>query len=102
MRDEALSAHHQQHIKSGALGVFSAVVKDGNTPPGSILVLEELDRRSRANPVVAQAQLLEIVSAGLTVVTALDGHVHDSESIKKDQTRLIISLLLTIRAQMER
>ena len=101
MRDEALSAHHQQHIKSGALGVFLAVAKDGKTPPGSILVVEELDRRSRANLMVALAQLIEIVSVGLIVVTALDGQAHDSESIKKDPSKLLISLSITIRAQTE-
>jgi DNA invertase Pin-like site-specific DNA recombinase len=101
MRDEALSAHHQEHIKSGALGVFLAVVRDGKTPPGSILVVEELDRRSRATLMVALTQLVEIVSAGLTVVTALDGQAHDSESFKKDPSKLLISLSITIRAQTE-
>jgi len=101
MWDEALSAHQQEHIKSGALGVFLAVVRDGKTPLGSILVVEELDRRSRATLMVALTQLVEIVSAGLTVVTALDGQAHDSESFKKDPSQLLISVATTIRAQTE-
>lgn len=32
MRDEGLSAYHQKHIESGALGVFLAAIGDGAYP----------------------------------------------------------------------
>lgn len=101
MRDEGLSAYHQRHIKSGALGVFLAAVEDGKIPPGSVLVVEGLDRLSRAEPMVAQAQLTSIVSAGLTVVTASDGQAYSRETLKKDPMKLIYSLLVMIRAHEE-
>jgi len=55
LRDEGLSAYHQRHIKSGALGTFLAAAEHGRTPAGSMLVVEGLDRLSRAEPIQAQA-----------------------------------------------
>ncbi len=48
LKDEGLSAYHQKHIKSGALGVVLAAVDAGRVPIGSVLVVEGLDRLSRA------------------------------------------------------
>ena len=73
LRDEGLSAFHQKHVKQGALGTFLRAVEDGRIPAGSVLVVEGLDRLSRAEPILAQAQLAQIVNAGITVVTASDG-----------------------------
>lgn len=101
MRDKGLSAYHQWHIKSGALGVFLAAVEDGKIPSGSVLVVEGLDRLSRAEPMVAQVQLTSIVSAGLTVVTASDGQAYNRETLKKDPMKLIYSLWVMIRAHEE-
>ena len=56
MRDEGLSAFHQKHVTKGALGTFLAAVEAGKVPPGSVLIVEALDRLSRANPMDAQAQ----------------------------------------------
>ena len=70
MRDEGLSGYHQRHITHGALGVFLRAVEDGRIESGSVLVVEGLDRLSRAEPIQAQAQLAQIVQAGITVVTA--------------------------------
>ena len=76
LRDEGLSAYHQQHIKSGALGVFLRAVEDGRVPAGSVLIVEGLDRLSRAEPIQAQAQLAQIVNAGTTVVAASEALLH--------------------------
>jgi len=53
MRDEGLSAYHQKHIKSGALGVFLEAILAGKIPAGSVLIVEGLDRLSRAEPLLA-------------------------------------------------
>lgn len=50
LRDEGLSAFHQHHVKQGALGTFLRAVDDGRIPHGSVLVVEGLDRLSRAEP----------------------------------------------------
>lgn len=101
MRDEGLSAYHQRHVKSGALGVFLAAVEDGKVPAGSVLVVEGLDRLSRAEPMVAQNQLGSIVNAGITVVTASDGKAYSRASLKANPMDMIYSLLVMIRAHEE-
>lgn len=101
MRDEGLSAYHQRHIKSGALGVFLAAVEQGRIPQGSVLVVEGLDRLSRAEPIQAQAQLAQIVNAGITVVTASDGRAYSREHLKANPMDLVYSLLVMIRAHEE-
>ena len=101
LRDEGLSAYHQQHIRTGALGVFLRAVEEGRVPPGSVLVVEGLDRLSRAEPLQAQAQLAQIVNAGITVVTASDGKSYSRELLKQNPMDLVYSLLVMIRAHEE-
>lgn len=101
LRDEGLSAYHQVHVKSGALGTFLAAVEAGRIVPGSVLVVEGLDRLSRAEPLQAQAQLAQIVNAGITVVTASDGRAYSREHLKANPMDLVYSLLVMIRAHEE-
>lgn len=101
MRDEGLSAYHQKHVKQGALGVFLRAVEDGLVEPGSVLIVEGLDRLSRAEPIQAQGQLAGIVNAGITVVTPGDGKVYSRESLRKNPMDLIHSLIVMIRAHEE-
>jgi DNA invertase Pin-like site-specific DNA recombinase len=101
MRDRGLSAFHQKHVKSGALGEFLRDVSEGLIVPGSVLIVEGLDRLSRAEPVVAQAQLSQIINAGITVVTVADGKTYSRESVKQNPMDLIYSLLVMIRAHEE-
>lgn len=101
MRDEGLSAYHQRHVKQGALGVFLAAVDEGRIAGGSVLIVEGLDRLSRAEPIQAQAQLAQIVNAGITVVTASDGREYNRASLKAQPMDLVYSLLVMIRAHEE-
>lgn len=101
LHDAGLSAYHQHHVKSGALGAFLAAAEAGRVPPGSVLVVEGLDRLSRAEPIQAQAQLAQIVNAGITVVTASDGRAYSRETLKSNPMDLVYSLLVMIRAHEE-
>lgn len=101
MLDEGLSAYHQRHVTRGALGVFLAAIDDGAIAPGSVLIVEGLDRLSRAEPIQAQAQLAQIVNAGITVVTASDGREYNRERLKAQPMDLVYSLLVMIRAHEE-
>lgn len=101
LRDEGLSAYHQTHVKQGALGVFLQAVDEGRIPHGSVLIVEGLDRLSRAEPIQAQAQLAQIVNAGITVVTASDGREYNRERLKAQPMDLVYSLLVMIRAHEE-
>ncbi|WP_155626939.1 recombinase family protein [Burkholderia diffusa] len=101
LRDEGLSAYHQKHVKKGALGTFLRAIEDGRIPAGSVLIVEGLDRLSRAEPVLAQAQLAQIINAGITVVTASDGREYNFKSLKAQPMDLVYSLLVMIRAHEE-
>ncbi|MBA1229286.1 recombinase family protein [Pseudomonas viridiflava] len=101
MRDEGLSAYHQRHVTQGALGVFLRAIEDGRIASGSVLVVEGLDRLSRAEPIQAQAQLAQIVNAGITVVTASDGKEYNRAGLKAQPMDLVYSLLVMIRAHEE-
>jgi hypothetical protein len=101
MRDEGLSGYHQRHVTHGALGVFLRAVEDGRIEAGSVLIVEGLDRLSRAEPLKAQAQLTQIIHAGITVVTAADGQEYSMEAIRANPYKLIHSLVVMIRAHEE-
>lgn len=101
LRDEGLSAYHERHVKQGALGVFLQAIEDGRIADGSVLVVEGLDRLSRAEPIQAQAQLAQIINAGITVVTASDGREYNRAGLKAQPMDLVYSLLVMIRAHEE-
>lgn len=101
MADHGLSAYHQRHVKVGALGVFLRAVENGRIEAGSVLIVEGLDRLSRAEPLQAQAQLTQIVHAGITVVTAADGQEYSRDAIRANPYKLIHSLVVMIRAHEE-
>jgi DNA invertase Pin-like site-specific DNA recombinase len=101
MRDEGLSAYHQRHVKKGALGAFLKAVDDGQVPINSVLIVEGLDRLSRAEPIQAQGQLAQIINAGISVVTASDGKIYSREHLRHNPMDLIHSLIVMIRAHEE-
>ena len=101
MRDEGLSAFHQTHIKRGAFGLFLSAVQTGKVASGSVLIIEGLDRMSRAEPIEAQAILSQIIMSGITVITASDNKVYDRETVKKNPMDLVLSLLIFVRANEE-
>ncbi|MTI13822.1 recombinase family protein [Sansalvadorimonas verongulae] len=101
MKDEGLSAFHSHHIQRGAFGLFLAAVEAGRVPTGSVLIVEALDRISRAEPIIAQGILTQIIVAGVKVVTAIDGQEYDRESVRKEPMKLVYSLLLFVRSNEE-
>lgn len=101
LRDEGLSAYHQNHVSRGALGAFLVAIEEGRITSGSVLVVEGLDRLSRAEPLQAQAQLAQIINAGITVVTASDSKEYNRDLLKSNPMDLVYSLLVMIRAHEE-
>ncbi len=92
------SGYHGKHVKFGALGGFLDLVRSGKVPKGSYLIVESLDRLSREAVIDAQLQLLNLLKAGIVVVTLIDGAVYSED---KDFTQLIISLTIMSRAHEE-
>jgi DNA invertase Pin-like site-specific DNA recombinase len=101
LRDEGLSGYHQRHVTHGALGLFLRAIEDGMVDAGSVLVVEALDRLSRAEPIDALSQLTQIINAGVTVVTAVDGQEYSRAEIKANPFKLFGALVVMARAHEE-
>lgn len=101
MKDSGLSAYHKDNVKKGLLGVFLKAIDKGKVPIGSILVIESLDRLSRAEPIESQAIVSSIINAGITVITAADRKEYNRESIKNNPMDLVYIILVLIRANEE-
>lgn len=67
--DEAVSGFDGSNLHAGALGKFIEACKSGEIQPGSLLILEHLDRLTRMKPMQAVTLLSEITELGITVVT---------------------------------
>lgn len=102
MTDRGLSAFHGHHKTKGALGVFLAAVEKQLIKPGSVLIVESLDRLSREQPYIAQATLASLVNADIVVVTAADEKIYSKETMAKDPLgTMILSVLEMVRAHKE-
>jgi DNA invertase Pin-like site-specific DNA recombinase/cell division protein FtsB len=101
-RDLGVSAFKGKNAATGALASFLALVKKGQIPKGSYLIVESLDRISRNSIMDALELFMSIIRAGVILVTLTDNHVYDAEKINGGNfTDLIISLTVLSRANEE-
>lgn len=99
--DSGRSAYTGKHIShEGELGRFLTLVKDGQIEPGSYLLVESLDRLSRDKVNIALAQLLNLLEAGIKVVTLSDKRTYSKDSPDL-ATELIVSIAVMMRAHNE-
>jgi DNA invertase Pin-like site-specific DNA recombinase len=101
-QDLGVSAFTGKNRKKGALRAFLDAVEEEIISAGSFLLVESLDRVSREAILDAQATFLQIVNAGITLVT-LKGNPREysRETVNANPTDLLISLLEMIRAREE-
>ena len=100
--DLGKSAFRGQNLgETGKLGDFLEAVKVGLVPPGSMLLVEQLDRISRQSARKAIRALEDIVDAGVSVATMNDGRVYSQASLDNDPMDLLIAILTFIRANDE-
>jgi DNA invertase Pin-like site-specific DNA recombinase len=98
LRDIGKSGFHGDHVKFGELGTFIQLVKEGRVPVGSYLLVEALDRLSREDVLIAQARFIDILLAGIYIVTLLDKQVYHRDG---KFTQLILSLSIMKSANDE-
>ena len=96
MTDQGLSAFHGHHKKKGAFGLFLAAVENGIVKPGSVLIVESLDRMSREQPFIAQMTLNSLINSGITVVTAVDEKIYSKESMSKDALGTMLTAVVAM------
>lgn len=100
--DLGVSAFSGRNRRKGALRAFLDAVEEEIIPAGSYLLVESLDRVSREAILDAQGTFLQIVNAGITLVT-LKGtpREYSRATVNANPTDLLISLLEMIRANEE-
>lgn len=101
LRDLGISAFDSSNVERGSLGIFLDAVRSGKVKPGSLLLVESLDRLSRAGVIKALPIFMELISAGITIVTLADGQEYSEQSVEGNWTQLIISLTIMARAHEE-
>jgi DNA invertase Pin-like site-specific DNA recombinase len=98
LHDIGKSGFTGQNIASGNFGRFLEAVRRDEIPKGSYLLVESFDRLSRQEPIVALGPFLEIVKAGINLVTLDDERVFSGNISFED---LIISIAKMSRANEE-
>lgn len=101
LRDLGISAFRGANVEKGRLGAFIKAIDEGLVAKGSYLLVESLDRLSRAEVMDAMEVFLAIVNREIVIVTLLDGRVYSRESLRENSTELIISIVIMSRAYDE-
>lgn len=101
--DAGVSAFRGKNASEGALKALLDAIDAGTIPSDITLLVESLDRISRANIMDALPLFMSIVNRGVTVVTLADGErAYTRESIIKDNgMSLFASMMVLIRAHEE-
>ncbi|WP_180729490.1 recombinase family protein [Paraburkholderia sp. PGU19] len=99
-RDLGVSAFRKKNIEAGKLAEFISAVKSGKVASGSYLIIEQFDRLSRAEINVALRLFLDLVDAGIVVVTLADRKVWNKDSVA-DVGDLITAIIYMSRANDE-
>lgn len=99
--DIGLSAFSGANITEGGLGRFLAAIQMGKIEPGSVLIVESLDRLSRDKVLAAFSQFTTIIQRGITIITLMDGQVYTQESVTQNVGQLFMSLGIMLRANDE-
>lgn len=101
LRDLGVSAFDRSNVTKGALGEFLKLVEVGKIARGSYLLVESLDRLSRAQVMDALGVFINILNAGITIVTLADGVTYSRESTNDNWANLIMSIVIMSRASEE-
>jgi len=99
--DQGVSGYRGENLKHGNLGKWLASVKEGKIASGSVLLVESIDRLSRDLPTVQFTVLVQILSAGIDIVTFGDGKRYSFESINNHPHDLFGALGIIVRANDE-
>lgn len=98
-RDLGVSAFKGKNQSAG-LGLILKAADQGKIKPGSILLVESLDRLSRQQIREAMDLFFKIVSKGIRIITLMDGQEYNERNIN-DLGPLIVSLTIMFRAHEE-
>ena len=100
LTDLGVSAFNSANATTGKLGLFISAIESGTVKAGSYLLVESLDRLSRAEIMTALNQFTSILSKDISIVTLADNRVYTKGSIN-DIGNLMYSLMVMSRAHEE-
>jgi DNA invertase Pin-like site-specific DNA recombinase len=99
LRAIGVSAFKGANVAEGtALGEFMAAVRAGRVPPGSVLLVEDLDRLSRQAILKSVGLLVELLTSDINIATLSNGRTYTAASNSGD---LILSIISMERAHDE-
>ncbi|MGC5779952.1 recombinase family protein [Methylobacterium sp. NFXW15] len=105
LHDIGVSAFTMANIAKGGdgkLALFQQAVDEGRIAKGSYLLVESLDRISRASVPVAQHMLLSLVNAGIIVVSISDRMTYrQAPDDLTSQAAFLVSVMSLMRAHEE-
>jgi DNA invertase Pin-like site-specific DNA recombinase len=101
--DAGISAFKGKNFKEGALGKFLKAIDDGLIPNDVILLVESLDRISRANIMDSLPLFLGIMNRGVTLVTINDyeSKVYTREVCSKDGGMSLFGSIMVLQRAHE-
>lgn len=101
MMDLGMSAFRGKNARTGALGGFLKAVENGYVERGSYLLIENMDRLSRADIVTAQGLFLQLVGSGINLVTLTNGEAYSAARLEREPEAILFVVLELIRANRE-
>lgn len=102
LTDIGTSAFHSKNLDDkAALGGFLKAVDQGLVKRPAVLLIESLDRLSRAGIMEALELFLRIINNGITICTYVDRMVYNKEDLQTNFSPLIISITLMSRSHEE-
>lgn len=101
LRDLGVSGFTGKNITKGALGAFLKAVESGKVKRGSLLLVEALDRISRAEISEQMTLFLNLINAGIEIVTLADGMRYSRKGINENMQGLMYSIMLMSRGHEE-
>lgn len=100
-QDLGVSAFRSANAETGMLGEFLDAVRSGVVERGSWLLIESLDRLSRARPRKAVRLLESICEEKITLVTLADGKVYTEALLDEEPMAFMWAFMVAIRANEE-
>ena len=101
--DPGVSAYTGKNVRVGKLAGFLEAIKEKKVAAGSVLILESLDRLTRMKPRQSLPLFLDIINAGVTIVTLADRCEHSEKTIDADGGDMVLygSLIALTQAHAE-
>lgn len=101
LTDLGVSGYRLKNAKNGALGLFLKAVEEERVAKGSYFLIENMDRLTRTEIIGATGLFLNLIHAGIVVVTLTNDEAYSQERFDKDPYAIHYIVGELIRANQE-